>query len=61
MVTSFSALVLGVTLFAITREQDRDLAMVGLACRIIEAVPGPGEIYFAVAALLSPGFSFAAA
>ena len=49
MVTSFSALVLGVTLYAITREQDRDLAMLGLTCRVIEAVPGHGEIYFAVA------------
>ncbi len=48
LVTSFSALVLGVTLYAITREQDRDLAMVGLACRVIEAAPGHGEIYFAV-------------
>jgi hypothetical protein len=47
LVTSFSALV-GVTLYAITREQDPDLAMVGLVCRVIEAVPGPGEIYFAV-------------
>ena len=45
---SFSALVLGVTLYAITREHDPDLAMVGLACRVIEAVPGHGEIYFAV-------------
>jgi hypothetical protein len=48
LVTSFSALVLGVTLYAMTREQDRDLAMLGLTCRVIEAVPGHGEIYFAV-------------
>jgi hypothetical protein len=48
LVTSFSALVLGVTLYAITREQDPDLAMMALACRVIEAVPGHGEIYFAV-------------
>jgi hypothetical protein len=48
LVTSFCALVLGVTLYAITREQDRDLAMMALACRVIEAVPGHGEIYFAV-------------
>ena len=48
LVTSFSALVLGVTLYAITREQDRDLAMLALMCRVIEAVPGHGEIYFAV-------------
>jgi uncharacterized protein DUF4386 len=48
LITSFSALVLGVTLYAITREQDPDLAMLGLTCRVIEAVPGHGEIYFAV-------------
>jgi hypothetical protein len=48
VVTSFCALVLGVTLWAITREVDRDLAMLAMACRVIEAVPGHGEIYFAV-------------
>ena len=48
LVTSFSALVLGVTLYAITREQDRDIAMLGLTCRVIEAAPGPGEISVAV-------------
>jgi hypothetical protein len=48
LMTSFSALVLGVTLYAITREQDPDLAMLGLTCRVIEAVPGHGEIFFAV-------------
>lgn len=52
LVTSFSALVLGVTLYAITRDQDRDLAMMGLACRVIEAAPGHGEIYFAVGSTL---------
>jgi hypothetical protein len=46
--TSFSALVLGVTLYAITREQDPDLAMLGLVCRVVEGVPGEGVIYFAV-------------
>ena len=49
LVTSLSALVLGVTLYAITRTVDPDLAMLGLVCRAIEAVPGPGEIFFAVA------------
>jgi hypothetical protein len=52
LVGSFSALVLGVTLYAITRDQDRDLAMMGLACRVIEAAPGHGEIYFAVGSTL---------
>lgn len=38
LLTSFSALVLGVTLYAITREQDPDLAMLALICRVIEGV-----------------------
>jgi hypothetical protein len=48
LATSFSALVLGVTLWALTRDEDPDLAMLALVCRVIEAVPGPGEMYFAV-------------
>src|SRR4030095_1212785 len=48
VMTSFCALVLGVTLYAITRDQDRDLAMIAMLCRVLEAVPGQGEIYFAV-------------
>ena len=51
-VTSFCALVLGVTLYAITREQDRDLALAALLCRVVEAVPGEGAIYFAAGSLL---------
>jgi hypothetical protein len=38
LVQCFSALVLGVTLYAITRDQDGDLAMLGLACRIGESL-----------------------
>lgn len=45
---SFSALVLGVTLYSLTRDHDPTLAMLGLVCRVIEAGPGSGEIYFAV-------------
>ncbi len=52
MITSFAALVLGVTLYAITREQDPDLAMLALTCRVIEAIPGNGLIYFAVGSTL---------
>ena len=52
LVTSFSALVLGVTFYAITREEDPDLAMLGLGCRVLEAVPGEGAIYFAVGSLI---------
>ncbi|RPJ85301.1 MAG: DUF4386 domain-containing protein [Acidobacteria bacterium] len=36
----FSALTLGVTLYAITRDEDRDIAMFGLACRVAEGVLG---------------------
>jgi hypothetical protein len=39
-VQCFSALVLGVTLWAITRDQDDDLAMLGLTCRVGEGVIG---------------------
>lgn len=53
MLTSFSALVLGVTLYAITRDQDPVLAMLGMVCRVIEGVPDmSGEIYFAAGSLL---------
>ena len=43
---------LGVTLYAITREQDPDLAMMALACRVVEAVPGEGTIFFAAGSLI---------
>src|SRR5262245_51316107 len=53
VVMSFSALVLGVTLYAITREQDPDLALLAMLCRVIEAVPGQtGALYFAVGSTL---------
>jgi hypothetical protein len=38
LVQSFSAIVLAVTLWAITRDQDHDLAMLGLVCRAGEGV-----------------------
>lgn len=34
------ALVLAVTLYAVTRDQDRDIAMLGFACRVAEGVIG---------------------
>ena len=40
LVQCFSALVLAVTLYAITREQDPDLAMLGMTCRVGEGVLG---------------------
>jgi len=53
LLTSFSAIVLGVTLYAITREQDQDLAMLALVCRVIEGgSTRGGSIFFAVASLL---------
>ena len=62
VLTSLAALVLAVTLYAITREQDPDLAMLGLTCRVVEAIPGhAGPVFFAVAARSSPGSSSAAA
>jgi hypothetical protein len=36
----FAALVLAVTLYALTRDQDRDLALLGLVCRVGEGVVG---------------------
>jgi hypothetical protein len=49
--TSLSALVLGVSLYAITRDQDADLAMLGLVCRVVEAISGDTSVsatFFAV-------------
>ena len=40
LVMNLSALVLAVTLYAITREQDRDLAMLGMTCRVAEGIAG---------------------
>src|SRR5512142_932061 len=50
LLMSFSALVLGVTLFAITRGVDADLALLALLCRVVEGIPGHegSAIYFAV-------------
>ena len=50
--TSLSALVLGVTLYAITREEDADIAMLALTCRVVEAMPGEGAFFFAVGSTL---------
>lgn len=40
MLAGFTALVLGVALYGITRDEDRDLAMLALACRIGEGLLG---------------------
>ena len=38
LVESFSALVLAVTLYGITRDEDQELSMLGLVCRVVEGV-----------------------
>jgi len=38
MVECFSALILAVTLYAITRDEDRDLALLAGVCRVVEGV-----------------------
>lgn len=40
LVMNLCALVLGVTLYALTRDQDRDLALLGLTCRVAEGISG---------------------
>lgn len=50
--TSFSALVLGVTLYAITREQEPVVALLAMMCRVVEALPGEAAIFFAVGSTL---------
>jgi hypothetical protein len=40
LLTGFAALVLGVSLYAITRDEDPDLAMLALTCRVCEGVLG---------------------
>lgn len=52
LLQSFSALVLGVTLYALTREQGPVLALLALTCRIAEAIQyGESAFYFSVASL----------
>jgi hypothetical protein len=45
LLTCFAALALGVTLYAITRDEDPDLAMLALACRVGEGVVGGASIH----------------
>ena len=52
LLTSLSALVLGVTLYMITREQGPALAMLALTCRVLEAVSGEAAFFFAVGSTL---------
>jgi hypothetical protein len=53
LLQSFSALVLGVTLYALTREQGPVLALLALTCRVVEGIQyGESAIYFAMGSLL---------
>ncbi len=53
LLQSFSALMLGVTLYALTYEQGPVLALFALTCRVAEAIQyGESAIYFSVASLL---------
>ena len=40
LLEAFSAIVLAVTLYALTRDEDPDLAMLGMSCRLVEGVIG---------------------
>ena len=52
LLLNFSALVLGVTLYMLTREHGPALALLALACRVLEAIHDQSEIFFAVGSLL---------
>jgi len=49
---NLSALVLGVTLYLLTREHGEALALLALTCRIMEAVHDESATFFAVGSLL---------
>jgi hypothetical protein len=51
LIGCFCALVLAVTLYAITRDEDRDLAMLGLTCRVAEGTIGAASIPVTLALL----------
>ncbi len=53
LLQSFSALVLGVSLYVLTYKQGLALAMLAMTCRIVEAIQyGESAIYFSVGSLL---------
>lgn len=52
LLQNFSALVLGVMLYALTREQEPMVAMLALTCRILEAAQIESAIFFAVGSTL---------
>ena len=44
LIGCFCALILAVTLYAITRDEDHDLALLGLTCRVAEGITGAVSI-----------------
>jgi hypothetical protein len=44
MIGSFCALVLAVTLYALTRDEDRDLALLAMTCRVTEGATGAASV-----------------
>ncbi|HVF39158.1 MAG TPA: DUF4386 domain-containing protein [Gemmatimonadaceae bacterium] len=52
MPSGFAALILAVTLYRITRDEDRDIAMIAMMCRVAEAVTGV-PFFLATLGLLS--------
>lgn len=44
LVQAFCAIILGVTLYALTRDEDRDLALLGMASRLTEGIIGAAGI-----------------
>lgn len=52
LLANLSAIVLGVTLFMLTWKHGPALALLGMACRIMEAVHDESEIFFAIGSLL---------
>jgi len=52
LLQNVSALVLGVTLYMLTREYGPALALLALTFRIMEAIHGESEIFFAMGSLL---------
>ena len=44
LTTSFAAIVLAATMYAITREQDHDLALLAMSCRLVEGALGGAAV-----------------
>lgn len=53
LISSICAIALGVTLYSLTRAQDSDLALLALACRLLEATAGKdAAMFFSVGSTL---------